>query len=82
MLKFLLAAFVVLLASCSDSEGVSSSGNSRFLPGMVRFSAKKDTVFLGSVYPLAKATERPQMKALLAFTFFLVSIFRLYFLFG
>ena len=71
MLKFLLAAFVVLLASCSDSEGVSSSSNSRFLPGMVRFSAKKDTVFLGTDYPLAKATERPQMKAFLDYTFYL-----------
>ena len=71
MLKFLLAAFVVLLASCSDSEGVSSSSNSRFLSGMVRFSAKKDTVFLGTDYPLAKATERPQMKAFLDYAFYL-----------
>ena len=68
MRLFFVLTFALLLLGCSNSEGVSSSGNfvvdtvkdSR--TGMVRVNAKNAIVVLGTTDASAKTSERPQMK--------------------
>ena len=75
MLKYLIASLIILLTSCSDSDGVSSSSRleasitADSLPDMVRVNARKATVLLGTNDVLAKAMERPQMKVSLDYSF-------------
>lgn len=67
MFKALLALFICVLVSCSNSGSTSSAADSNTpvsvdsLAGMVLVNAQKKEVQLGTDNPFAKAIERPQM---------------------
>ena len=77
MIEFLIVALVFLLSACSESDGISSSdgpkitANDDIHSGMLQVSPSSSPVLLGTNDGEAKSNERPLMKVVLDYDFFI-----------